>query len=145
MGHVENVLRYLEGLEIYAEDGDADFILTPTDFSRANQPWCVYAWKRGSEVLYVGSSSNLYARLANHTILGVKEPLLPDDKILVFTCENKGRMLDAERALITHYSPKYNTVGSRTVKAEREREALEKLKARCRAYVSKSVSTTLPK
>lgn len=134
MSHENHVLQYLESLRVDADESDADFVLSAEDFSPRLASWVVYAWKRGPEFLYVGACRDLRLRLATHQVIGVREPVLPQDKLLVFVCPNKGIMVEAERKLIATVEPKYNMVGT----SRKQREALDKLKSRCREYVAQN-------
>lgn len=72
---------------------------------------CCYAWRRGSEWLYVGSTMQLLTRLRSHNVIGKHEPLLDSDVLSVWPAAIEIAQSHEER-LIRECSPKYNAVGS---------------------------------
>jgi excinuclease UvrABC nuclease subunit len=67
----------------------------------------VYVWRRGKEILYIGSSTSPLTRITNnhHRIR-----LLPTDTVEFVRCENAKDMLLLESRLIKQHSPRYNGV-----------------------------------
>lgn len=64
----------------------------------------VYAWYRGNECLYVGVSKQVMQRLINHNVIGVVEPILPNDLFHI----HFGKSRSFECGLILRDKPKYN-------------------------------------
>lgn len=69
---------------------------------------CVYLWVRDEIYLYIGQSTSLICRLGSHNIIGIKEPVLKNDKILVYHCDTNIEMGQLESKLLRLYKPKYN-------------------------------------
>jgi len=66
----------------------------------------VYAWRRGSEYLYIGQSLSCINRLRKHHAL--KEKLFqPEDVIDVWFCD-PGERLKFEAKMLLKYKPRYN-------------------------------------
>jgi hypothetical protein len=80
-------------------------------FNSQEQPF-VYVWRRGEEVLYVGSSGNLFAGLSRHNVIGAVEPVQERDVIELRRYEDAPSMLAAEDYLIKMHHPGYNVAGS---------------------------------
>ncbi len=67
----------------------------------------LYAWRRGSEYLYIGQSLFCISRLRKHHVL--KDELFqPEDVIDVWFCD-AGERLKFEAKMILKYKPRYNT------------------------------------
>lgn len=96
---------------------------TPTHKPNATYPYsqiarmrlpCVYAWRRGGEWLYVGTSSRGVARfLGAHHVIGVRDPLRPGDEIAIWVSHTARDRAKLEAELIAEHQPKYNHGGLR--------------------------------
>lgn len=71
---------------------------------------CVYAWKRGSVWLYVGTSSYGFSRIFKHNVIGKAEEVLDTDEILVWSFSDSFTARLAELEFIVRYKPVYNKV-----------------------------------
>lgn len=71
---------------------------------------CVYAWIRGDVVLYIGSSANGAGRglSALHHVVGIAEPIRPEDEMRIFRCATETEARTLERHLIRQIEPKLN-------------------------------------
>jgi hypothetical protein len=69
---------------------------------------CVYAWKRGDEWLYVGTSSKGLSRLFGHTTIDIVEKVQDNDEIIVWLHEDSFQAQLDEVELILKYTPKHN-------------------------------------
>lgn len=78
--------------------------LTGAQFSALSKDGA-YAWKRGEEFLYIGSSTRPLKRIGGHNVIGVAEPVLDTDEILVWPTDD---MLAFEAALAGEVRPKYS-------------------------------------
>lgn len=78
------------------------------DIDRTFEPrgWFVYLLLAGEEVLYVGSSRNVLARLGDH--LSSPEKRLHVTRVRLIRCHNRAAMLRAETRLIRAWLPKWN-------------------------------------
>ncbi len=74
-----------------------------------NRPGYVYAWLRTDDVLYVGSTYDIAARLMSHHVIGKKEPVLSGDEIRIWRFDSRRGAMDAEYDLIWSCKPKYNS------------------------------------
>lgn len=90
--------------------------ITPT---RKHKAWeiyktiGVYAWRRGTEWLYVGMSASVYSRINNHDVIGKAEGVQFEDQFFVYECDNFDEAADLEIELIRKFRPKYNIVHCR--------------------------------
>lgn len=83
------------------------FVMEKTQHSRYS--FYVYTWKRSDgEILYIGQTSNIHARLLNHALINKKVPLLESDQIILESHPNKASALKRERELIFQLQPKLN-------------------------------------
>jgi predicted GIY-YIG superfamily endonuclease/predicted nucleic acid-binding Zn ribbon protein len=82
-------------------------IIRPEMFTAFSAP-SVYRWRRGSETLYVGMSTQVLARLNSHEIVGSVEPFQADDAIEVYSCASSTDARHKEAAMIAELRPKYN-------------------------------------
>lgn len=72
----------------------------------------VYVWKRGSQYLYVGCSSEMMRRVGRHNIIGCCEPVQVDD-VIEFYPLPPDRYLEEERRLNLLLKPKYSRIYTR--------------------------------
>lgn len=79
------------------------------EFNLYNTP-CVYAWKRGDEWLYVGTSNRGICRLYSHTTIGKIEPVQTNDTIVLWFYKNPVQAMMNEAELIIVHQPKYNKI-----------------------------------
>lgn len=75
-----------------------------------NRPF-VYVWRRGGNVLYIGSSTLILNRLGRHNVIGRLEALRPEDIIELHECETVAQMKRLETEFIRDRNPKYNRAG----------------------------------
>jgi hypothetical protein len=68
----------------------------------------VYIWERGGFPLYIGKSSGVLGRLGRHDVIGVLEPILATDNVLLYQCETAESATKLETRLIYELRPKYN-------------------------------------
>lgn len=85
--------------------------------------FCVYAWRRGDRLLYVGVSGNGLARPFNHPIIGAKEEVRDSDTIDVWFFKTWAKASKFELTLIHGNNPTYNIVGNPTHIKNRKRAA----------------------
>lgn len=71
---------------------------------------CVYAWRRGTEWLYIGSTSQLLTRMRTHDVIGKHEPIQTGDLISLWPGPQEA-IGAHEMSLIRERTPKYNVVG----------------------------------
>lgn len=71
---------------------------------------CVYMWRRGDEVLYIGATCNVFKRVKYHDKIGRCEPIQPEDYIeVVFYLEGKWMgVYELENQLHEKHKPKYS-------------------------------------
>jgi len=73
------------------------------------QGWIVYAWMRGPEFLYIGSSAKGISRFTNHHVIGKVERFQIDDKLEIFFCQSQYDAVALELRMILDKKPKYNS------------------------------------
>lgn len=93
-----------------------DRIIPGTDYREAKRE-LVYAWKRGNEYLYIGSTSSGYGRFLNHNVLDIFDTVLDSDEIHVWYPDD---IILFEQILIKKFQPKFNLIpqkekGERTI------------------------------
>ena len=86
--------------------------------SEAFQGWIVYAWMRGPEFLYIGSSAKGITRFTNHHVIGKVERFQVDDKIDIYYCQSQYDAVALELRMILDKKPRYNTQ-STTIKGQK--------------------------
>lgn len=95
------------------------------DFKYLYMSNLVYVWRRGSEVLYVGSAGHGFQRIAGHRVF--RKGFIEDtDTITIhYFGDSRETCLEVERTLIEEYRPKYN--GTQGPRNTRHRDYLDKV------------------
>jgi excinuclease UvrABC nuclease subunit len=68
-----------------------------------------YAWRRGTQYLYVGKTRQGIDRIRTHNIINVIETRRDDDVIEFWICSDSLELDALEKNLIFLHCPKYNT------------------------------------
>jgi len=83
-------------------------VLSGKSLLNANRPG-VYGWLRGDKYLYIGQSVRVLNRLGSHNIIGTPaNPILPDDKIVVWYFKTQQEAVFKEMEMIMEYLPPLN-------------------------------------
>lgn len=89
--------------------------------AQMRQP-CVYAWRRGTELLYVGTTSVGVGRfLGEHHVIGVREPLRPRDEIVIWVRVTERDRERLQAQLVAEHRPRYNHETARRRRRLRQR------------------------
>ena len=86
------------------------FTLKGSEYTLLWQP-CVYGWKRGSEYLYIGLSSNILNRIRGHHVLH-RDSIEETDEIQFWFTGTWVEAESLEKELIAKLLPSYNTIDS---------------------------------
>jgi excinuclease UvrABC nuclease subunit len=104
----------------------------------------IYAWRRGSEYLYIGQSLRVLQRLRTHHVLGAAH-YEKTDVIDVWFCD-PGERLKLEARMIKQFKPPYNIKGNEGVKFDTFKESFRhsynseedrRIQKKVQAYIEK--------
>lgn len=71
----------------------------------------VYEWVRDGHWLYIGSTKAGISRPFSHQVIGVSEPVLDGDQIILTRFSEYRPAFEYENSLIKYRRPRYNTAG----------------------------------